>query len=246
MTEYATTTDGVRIAYESAGRGAPVLLLHGYASSIEQNWHTTGWLYTLTQAGRQAIALDFRGHGNSDKPHDPASYGEAMVNDIVAVAEALQLKDLDVVGYSMGGSLAILMAHLHPQWLRRIVIAGVGSHYFDKPLPVDSIANALERDTESTGLAQNFKLFASQPGKDKKALAACIRAMPPRLPRETLRTINHPILVVAGERDDVAGSPTPLASAFRFARPLTLPRRDHMSAVGDLTAKQQICEFLKD
>lgn len=244
MTEYATTSDGVRIACETAGRGAPVLLLHGYASSTEQNWHSTGWLYTLAQAGRQAVALDFRGHGNSDKPHDPASYGEAMVNDIVAVADALHLNDLDVIGYSMGGSLAILMAHLHPERLRRIVIAGVGSHYFDKPLPVDSIANALESDAESSGLAQNFKLFASQPGKDKKALAACIRAMPPRLPREILRTINHPILVVAGERDEVAGSPTPLASAFRFARPLTLPRRDHMSAVGDLTAKQQICEFL--
>lgn len=244
MTEFATTSDGLNIAYETMGRGAPVLLLHGYASSIEQNWHGTGWLYTLAQASRQAVALDFRGHGKSDKPHDPAAYGEHMMADILAVIDTLSLHEVDIVGYSMGASLALLMAHHHPERLRRIVLAGVGSHYFDKPLPVDSIANALDRDTEESGLAQNFRLFASQPGKDKKALAACIRALPPRLPRETLRTINHPILVVCGERDEVAGSPTPLSSAFRFARPLSLPRRDHMTAVGDLTAKQQICEFL--
>lgn len=246
MTEFATTSDGLRIAYTVMGEGQPVLLLHGYASSIEQNWHATGWLFTLVKAGRKVIALDFRGHGLSDKPHDPALYGEAMVSDILAVMEAEHIPSADVMGYSMGASVALLAAHNHPGKLRRIVLAGVGAHYFNKPLPADSIAKALEDDETAEGVAHKFRLFASQEGKDRKALAACIRAMPPRLSHEELHTIRHPILVVCGERDEVAGAPSPLASAFLYARTLELPRRDHMSAVGDLTAKQKIAEFLND
>ena len=52
----------VKIAYEVAGEGPPIVLVHGFASSRSMNWKTPGWYGTLTQAGRQVIALDVRGH----------------------------------------------------------------------------------------------------------------------------------------------------------------------------------------
>ena len=51
MTEFAITTDGMHIAYERVGEGPPVLLVHGFGSSKEQNWKSTGWYGALTEAG---------------------------------------------------------------------------------------------------------------------------------------------------------------------------------------------------
>jgi len=79
MTEFVKASDGVRIAYEIAGRGEPVVLVHGFAASRVQNWRAPGWYETLNGAGYQVIALDCRGHGESGKPHDPASYGHDIM-----------------------------------------------------------------------------------------------------------------------------------------------------------------------
>lgn len=243
MTEYASTTDGLHIAFYETGAGEPVLLLHGFASSAAQNWHDTGWGYTLSRAGRRVLSLDFRGHGESDKPHDPAAYGLNMTTDILAVMDKAGLGSADVMGYSLGSSLALHLAHEYPQKVRRLVAAGIGANYFGPPLPTENIARGLETDCEETESLKKFHSFAAQPGKDRKALAACIRALPPRLTRLELAAIRHPVLVVSGEKDEIAGPPSPLAAAFLFGRALPLPRRDHMSAVGDLTAKQKVSEF---
>ncbi|MBM3520931.1 MAG: alpha/beta hydrolase, partial [Alphaproteobacteria bacterium] len=75
-------SDRVEIAFESWGEGPPVLLIHGFASNRFVNWRDTGWVKTLTEAGFRAIALDNRGHGESEKLHDPARYHLAeMVGD---------------------------------------------------------------------------------------------------------------------------------------------------------------------
>ena len=71
MTKFAQGNDGVCIAYEIVGEGEPVVLVHGFASDRVQNWRAPGWYQTLNGSGYQVIALDCRGHGESDKPHDP-------------------------------------------------------------------------------------------------------------------------------------------------------------------------------
>lgn len=70
MTQFTTAPDGVRIAYEIAGEGEPIVLVHGFAASRVQNWRAPGWYETLNKAGYRVVALDCRGHGESDKPHD--------------------------------------------------------------------------------------------------------------------------------------------------------------------------------
>jgi pimeloyl-ACP methyl ester carboxylesterase len=73
MTDFTQASDGTRIAYDDVGEGEPVLLIHGFAASRVQNWKETGWYQTLTGAGYRVVAMDCRGHGESDKPHDPAA-----------------------------------------------------------------------------------------------------------------------------------------------------------------------------
>jgi pimeloyl-ACP methyl ester carboxylesterase len=244
LTEFAITADGLRIAYCTAGEGPQVLLLHGFASSIEQNWGATGWLRTLGDAGFRVVALDFRGHGESDKPRDPKWYGAAMLLDILAVTEAAEAQNAQVMGYSMGGMLGIHFLLNNPARVKRLIVAGVGARYFSRPLHYSAISAALkDRTVSADPTAATFRKFASQRGKDPLALASCIEAEFPRHAAEELRRIDREVLVVCGTRDEASGPPEPLAKVFPNGHAVALPGRDHMSAVGDAGYRKAAVEF---
>src|SRR6185312_10964609 len=96
------TNDGVELAYLDEGRGDPIVLVHGFASTKEVNWVQTGWISALTGAGRRVIALDNRGHGASSKLYEPSAYhSAAMADDVRALLDHLNLPRADVMGYSM-------------------------------------------------------------------------------------------------------------------------------------------------
>lgn len=248
MTKFAQGNDGVHIAWEEAGEGAPIVLIHGFASDRVQNWRAPGWYETLTGAGRRVIALDCRGHGESGKPHDPAFYGDRMVDDVVAVMAAAGIDDADVMGYSMGGMLTMGLMMRHPRRVRRGVIAGVGASYFrEAGIRRHAIADALEAADPATltdPVQKQFRLFAGQPGKDLAALAACMRRERTVYTREQLQAWPGPVLVVCGEKDTLTGAPDGLAQAFAQGRAVTVPKRDHMTAVGDKVYKQAVLDFL--
>jgi len=184
MTKFVTAPDGVRIAYDIVGEGAPIVLVHGFGASRVQNWRAPGWYDTLTGAGYRVIALDCRGHGESDKPHDSTFYGEsAMANDIALVMEAAGHASAFVMGYSMGGSLTIRLTHDRLRSVRAAVIGGVGANYFTRSNEWrTAIADGLVAEDVSklSPTQRMFREFAFQPGKDVRALAACMRA--PRTP----------------------------------------------------------------
>ena len=99
-----------RIAYIDEGEGAPVLLIHGFASNARTNWRDTGWMRFLGGHGFRAIALDNRGHGASDKLYDPESYtGPAMAEDALGLLDHLEIAKADVIGYSMGARIAAFL-----------------------------------------------------------------------------------------------------------------------------------------
>src|SRR6202045_3043678 len=105
----------VELAYHDEGDGAPIVLVHGFASNKEVNWVQPGWVGTLTRAGRRAIALDNRGHGASTKLYDPARYHSAiMAQDVRALMDHLAIERADVMGYSMGARIAAFLALAHP------------------------------------------------------------------------------------------------------------------------------------
>ena len=248
MTDFVSAPDGVRIAYEIVGRGEPVVLVHGFGASRNQNWREPGWYQTLTGAGYQVIALDCRGHGESDKPNDPAAYaGSIMSDDVLAVMKAAGHERANVMGYSMGGMLTLRLAHDHPEVVTRGILGGVGEVYFTRnDAWRKAIADGiLATDTsELTPVQWMFRNFAREPGKDFDALAACMRASRPPLTFDELGAIATPFLVVCGGNDIVSGPPNALAAALGNARHVTVENRDHMRTVGDKVYKQAVLDFL--
>jgi pimeloyl-ACP methyl ester carboxylesterase len=111
---------GVRIRYVSVGQGKPVILIHGWAADAEM-WDSL--IQDLSHDYR-VIALDCRGHGKSDKPTDPKQYGMEMVNDIVRLMDHLGFAKAHIVGYSMGGSIALKMLTVRPERFLTAVIGG--------------------------------------------------------------------------------------------------------------------------
>jgi pimeloyl-ACP methyl ester carboxylesterase len=255
-TQFITASDGVNIAWERLGdaSGPVVLLVHGFGSSRNQNWKSTGWYSTLGEAGFAMLTMDCRGHGESDKPRDPAAYGhERMAQDAIAVLDAAGVERALVCGYSMGGFIALRLTAAWPHRVHKLALAGVGAHYLHGPRIADpksrdTLAEALEMDDPS-GLTDRraimFRAFAEQPGKDRFALAACMRAMSPRLPSETLAHFEQSVLVVCGDGDDISGPPDELAAQFRHGSAVTVPGRDHMSAVGDRRTRTAVAEFFR-
>jgi pimeloyl-ACP methyl ester carboxylesterase len=256
MTQFATAKDGVKIAYDVGGEGAPVVLVHGFASDRRQNWRAPGWYDTLTGAGYQVIALDNRGHGESDKPYDPASYShEIMADDVMAVMGAAAVGETLLMGYSMGGYISMSLLLRHPDRFSKVVIAGVGASYLDINAAQGAVANPERRSAVADALlaedpstitnktARDFRAFADQAGKDRRALAACMRGSRDVFSREELHRIQNPVLVVCGENDALTGSPGPLAAAFGDGRAVIVPKRDHMTTVGDKVYKAAALEF---
>ena len=149
-------SDGVRIAYidvpPAEGGGTPILLIHGFASNHAVNWVNTQWVKALTQAGYRAIALDNRGHGESEKLYDPAAYSsEAMAGDAVRLLDHLGIARAHIMGYSMGGRITAHIALDHADRVRSALIGGLGMHLVEgKGLP-SGIAEALEAPCRHPG-----------------------------------------------------------------------------------------------
>jgi pimeloyl-ACP methyl ester carboxylesterase len=257
MPEFATASDGTALAFERLGpetAGPVIMLVHGFGSSRLQNWKSTGWYGGLVSAGFSCVAMDCRGHGDSGKPHDEAAYGHGrMAEDVLAVMDAAGMEAALLCGYSMGGFIGLRLLASHPERIRKLAIAGVGENYLQEsitsPQARTALADALlteDKDSITDARARMFRAFADQPGKDRLALAACMRAMSPRLPAATLAALKRPILVVCGALDDTAGAPEPLAQAFPDGKAVVIANRDHMSAVGDRHTRQAVIDFFRD
>ena len=240
--------DGVEIVFTDEGEGAPVVLVHGFASTAQVNWVYPGWVSTLTKAGRRVIALDNRGHGASTKLYDPAAYHSAqMAEDVRALLDHLGLARADVMGYSMGARITAFLALAHPQRVRRVVLGGLGIRLVEGVGLSESIADALEApslDDVRDPTGRTFRAFAEQTQSDLKALAACIRGSRQTLTRAEVATLRAPILVAVGSKDTVAGSARELAALLPSGRAFDIPGRDHMLAVGDKAFKEAVLSFL--
>lgn len=242
--------NGVDIAYLDEGEGLPILLIHGFASTAHVNWVNTGWVDFLVEHGRRVIALDNRGHGDSEKLYDESAYtAPQMAQDALGLLDHLDIGKADVMGYSMGARIATFMTLERPERIRRLLIGGLGIHLVKglggaREISEALLAPSLEEVKDAQG--RMFRAFAEQTGSDLRALAACIRATRVPIAREDVAGITVPTLIAVGSRDEVAGSPHELADIMPNARVLEIPGRDHMLSVGDKVHKQGVISFLEE
>jgi pimeloyl-ACP methyl ester carboxylesterase len=240
-------SDGVRLHYEVHGpdTGAPVVVVHGFASDYRLNWVGTRWQEALTTAGFRVFGLDCRGHGHSDKPHEREAYGiKTMAGDVVRLLDHIEVREARYLGYSMGARIGPQVVIDSPERVQRAVLGGLGAAGAINS--AKAIADSFLRgEPTDDPIAQTFYRFASaRPTNDLKALAACITGLRPLMDPRELAAIRTPILVVVGERDDLARGAPELVELIPSSRLVTIPGRDHMGAVPAREFKQAAIDFL--
>jgi len=223
-------------------RSEPVVLVHGWGGSFRDTWQAPGWEALLQDAGRRVIGVDLLGHGRAPKPHDPAAYVD--LTDRVREAIAPEAP-VDAVGFSLGAITLLTLAAREPKLFSRIVVGGIGENVFR----VDAAAHerlvaAVRGDGSSDDVtSQVFAQYASQPGNDREALAACMEAVRPRLQPSDLVNVDCPVLVALGDRD-FAGPAAPLVEALPHSTYVSLRGVDHFATTESFDFIDAALEFL--
>ena len=231
----------------SANAEVPVVLLHGWAGSYAETWHTTGLDDLLQDAGRAVLGVDLLGHGDAPKPHDPEAYAD-MGSWLLTRLEG-EAPVLDAVGFSLGALTLLAALRARPDRFGRVLLSGIGDGVFSQRDPEEGrrIVDALEGrgDPADTG-AQVFANYANSPGKDKDALTAIMKR-PPSEPVDeaSLASIPNEVLVVIGENDFAAPAER-LAGAFPNGRLVVLRNTDHFATPESFKFIDAVLGFLGD
>ena len=247
------TVGGIRIRYAAVGQGRPLLLLHGWGTSLETFAQLTGDL----QRFFRITAFDFPGHGGSDMP--PATWA---VDDFVAltveVMTALGIERPSILGHSFGGRVAIKLAADHPDRVDRLVLvdaAGVPPRRtFGRAVRrvASRTANLLGRRLGGPGQAVRgaiVRRIASPDYLNAGQLRPTFLAVIREDLRPALSRIQAPTLLVWGESDD----DTPLGDARAMeklipnARLLVLKNAGHFSYLDQFGRfRLAVMSFLND
>lgn len=176
-------SNGVRIRYVVEGKSAPVVLIHGMTLDVESQWDEAGIRKALAK-DYQVIAFDLRGHGKSGKPHEASAYGVEMVEDVRRLLDHLQIKKAHIVGYSLGGTIALKFLTIYPERCLSVVLGetAVYNERYDfsaedkaarnsaavsdpaqvmPKLPSDAPADAVRRREAWLKMPHDFKAYAA-------------------------------------------------------------------------------------
>jgi pimeloyl-ACP methyl ester carboxylesterase len=253
-------SNGVKIHYVVEGQGEPVLLIHGFTSNIEGQWRAPGIIKELATDYR-VIALDNRGHGKSDKPHDPNRYGTEMVEDAVRLLDHLKIDRAHVVGYSMGGTITVKLLATHPDRLLSATLGGSGGvREGAVPHRYDVLAESLEQGKgfgpliEALAPASRPKPTEEQvkkinavleAGNDVKALAAVVRGMKDlAVSDEKLKANQVPALALIGEVDPIRKGVDDLEGRMANLKVVVIEGAGHMTAFLRPEFTRELKEFL--
>jgi pimeloyl-ACP methyl ester carboxylesterase len=241
---------------DAAAALPPVLLIHGFASSVALNWEQSGWVAALLAAGRRVIAVDLPGHGRSEAPEDVDSYTPGRIRadllQIVTDSGARPLaaghpdSGLDVIGYSLGSRLAWEFGATQPALVRRLVLGGPSSRdplaEFDLPAAQQFLADGTP--IEDTSTAALVTMALASPGSDMYALLSLVEGIKEE-PFEAAEAVPHqPVLMVAGEKDGRVAALEILKGLAPAAETLIIPGRNHVNVVTARAFKEAAIDFL--
>lgn len=234
---------GVRISYDVAGEGRPLVLLHGLW--CDRSWWIEPGYVDELESDHRLVNVDIRGHGESDKPHEPAAFtSDVLTADVLAVADAEGMHRFAIWGHSDGGWIAWMTAAVAPERVPAIVTTGAWDpRPGPEPTEVDPYNEAVRRG----GMAALVDLFKIEYGAAYErefppwAEAVTLRADPEAMlaagesperwadgiPEEILRSFPVPALLIAGEFDDVGDDASDVAAMIPRGQSLRLPGLGH-------------------
>ena len=244
---------GLTLAYDDipGNGGDTVVLVHGFATNAEENWRRLGWYGAFERRGARVVALDLRGHGRSAKPHEASAYDVAvMAADVVALMDHLDIRRADLMGYSLGARLAAMAAGTNPDRVANLILGGVGARLLEPreaepgAMTMAEAMRAPDAAALTDATLRGFRQFAENQGEDRFALAACSEGLAASAASIDFGAIRAPTLIVAGNRDELAGSPDDLAAVIPGAKAVTLPGCDHFNAIPHALFKAAVFDFL--
>jgi pimeloyl-ACP methyl ester carboxylesterase len=240
-TQFITSPDGTRIAYDVTGTGPALFLLHGGFVQDRSDWHAQGYVEKLHRE-YTTIAIDIRGHGESGVSHEADAYAwEKVLGDIYAVADAVSISDFFVWGFSLGATLALALAATS----ERVNAAVVGgSHFgtiFTQTMVQRMVADMApivqakaEGRLDALNLPEARRTFAAK--ADLKVVAAWYSALADYRPVEP-EDLRCPTLIYAGSANE------PTAAVLNSYRDKTDPRRVRLTLFEGLTHPQEFTQI---
>lgn len=193
--------NGLRLYYEIHGAGKPLVVLHGAYMTIE----TMGEIVPSLAQTRQVIAVELQGHGHTADIDRPLSY-EQMADDVTALLAEIGIEKADVLGYSMGGGVALQIAVRHPEVVRKLVVASA-SYTSDGMYPelLAMIPSITPEVFAGSPMEEAYLRTAPNP-EDFPNLIAKLRQLdmePYTWPPEDIQGIVAPTLLIIGDSDAI-------------------------------------------
>ncbi|KAA9132382.1 alpha/beta fold hydrolase [Microbacterium caowuchunii] len=249
--QFVISGGNVRIATYTWGDEADptVVLVHGFASSTRDNWVNTGWVRDLLRAGHRVLAIDQRGHGLSDKPHDPRDYDvRRLVADVEVVLDTYLVDEASYVGYSLGARVGWEVTKDLPDRILRTVLGGVPDGVPLSRLDLDQARAFVEHGTPvADRVTQNYvSLIERVPGNDLRALLAIAEGMrfSSAADPDPATAPEQPILFATGTLDAIIEGSRALAAACPQGRFVEIPGRHHFNAPGARAFREAAVAFL--
>ncbi len=234
------TNSGVRISYDVTGQGRPLVLLHGWLNDRTW-WAETGYIDSLRRDYR-VVSVDLRGHGQSDKPHEPSAYHAAsFASDVLAVADAERLERFAIWGLSYGGWVAWMTADAAPHRVAAMITTGSWD-----PRPAPSLPDVGEDPDLEVLRTKGMAALIERYEDDSYRFPAAIKAVMLRADPEAmiacqssellpdgirdLESFPVPALLISGEREDPDAKAASIANLLAHGESLTLPGLGHAAA----------------
>jgi pimeloyl-ACP methyl ester carboxylesterase len=223
---------GVRIRYEVEGSGSPLVLLSGFREYLEE-WRERGYVDSLKDK-HKLILIDLRGHGGSDKPHDPEAYRpKLLAEDVVAVLDDLGISKAHFLGYSLDGRIGFGLAKYASARFLSFIIGGQepgevgeeGTRWWLQLLGkgTDAVIAMLETEVRMTP-----EMRARALADDAEALSALLSSPDYRSSLEdVLSSITVPCLIFIGEADPRFPGAKECVKHIRGAEFVSFPGLNH-------------------
>jgi pimeloyl-ACP methyl ester carboxylesterase len=201
VTGYAPV-NGLKMYYEIHGKGEPVALLHGGFMTITNNWQD---MIAALSKTRQVIAVEMQGHGRTADIKRDFSY-EDLAGDIAAMLDYLKIDKADLIGYSMGGTVAMQCAIRHPDKVRKVVV--ISSRFrrdgFVKE-GLDALANLTADVFKGSPIEAEYKKLSPTPDDFpnfvKRLLATSSKGRD--IGADQLKATTAPMFFIHGDADGV-------------------------------------------